>query len=104
MKKIKGINKQRLDRRLRRVPLWLTFTAYGGCGEGDKLGWPVLLPGRAVGSVKDWWALQGSLSALSITANTHRLCSACLGSVDHHSGGMCLPRNSSGKVWGEFVG
>lgn len=43
----KGINKQRPGRRLRRVPLWLTFAAYGGCGEDDKLGWPVVLPGRA---------------------------------------------------------
>lgn len=108
MKK-KEINKQTPGRRLRLVSLWLTFAAYGGCGEDDKAGWPAVLPGRA-----PWAALRGQrgagwaptlrtpLPARSIAANTDGLFSwkGRLGSPGRHSGGMCLPRNSSGKAWG----
>lgn len=112
----KEINKQTSSRRLHLVLLWLTFTAYGGCGEDDKLGWPAVLPGQP--GRAPWAGLQGQrglgwaptlrapLPAHSIAANTNRLSSwnGHLCSPGHHSGGTCLPRDSSGKAQRQFVG
>lgn len=103
----KGINKQRPGRRLRRVPLWLTFAAYSGCGEDDKLGWPVVLPGRA-----PWAGLCGQRATgghlpckdpSQPSASLQTLTGSAMGSRGHHSGGSAqkiLLERRGVHLWG----